>query len=920
MDSNSSLFRLSHLKSLNLAYNDFSTSEISPNFGNLPNLTHLNLSSSEFSGQVPTNFLRLANLISLDLSLSSQEIKIDPRTFRLLLQNLTQLREIYLSGADISSVVPANISASIEVLSLDGTLLHGKLPNDIFDLPNLKKLELFGNLNLTGQLPMIMKLNSSSNLRYLDLSDTALYGELPESIGNLKLLNYLDFSYCKFWGSIPESIGNLTQINQLILSNNNLTGPLPSTLPRLGQIIRLDLSDNALQGQPPDFFGKFRMLTSLSLASNFLTGSFPSSITNLTQLEDLDLSNNSLTGPIPSRVLGFPKLSLLFLGENSFNGTVPSWIFSLPSLRYLNLGTNELTGEIREFQSPSLLYIDLTENKMYGPIPESISKLKNLTTLYVSSNNFSGNVDVSIFSNLNKLKILDLSFNSLSLTNEEVNSTMPGSLTTLYLASCNITSLEFLRGAEYLSKLDLSNNMIHGELPKWMMIDWKVMYLNYLNLSNNFLTRVNQLPFQGLIYLDLSSNLLQGPLLSPPDTIMVYFASNNNLSGEIPWSICNATSLDVLDLSNNSLSGVIPECLANASSKLTVLDIRMNSLQGPIPGSFGVGSSLRSLNLRDNQLEGAVPKSLSNCRELEVLDLGNNFLNGTFPSWLGSLPNLQVLSLRSNHFHGSLSTSTTALLFPALRIIDLSHNEFNGTLPARLFKNLEGMKRVDRSSSLLYVGGDFYQDSVVMIIKGQEIRLVRILSVFTTIDLSSNKFEWEIPVEIGELFALRGLNLSHNILGGQIPAVLGNLSVLESLDLSSNQLGGRIPQRLTSLTYLAVLNLSENHLVGNIPQSNQFGTFQNDSYAGNPGLCGFPLSKLCIDSSSPTPPTFEEDDEFLSGFTWQAVLIGYSSGLVIGMGVAWLMFFTGKPKWLTKFVHKYGFKRKRRQKEIRWTL
>lgn len=221
VDSNSTLFQLSRLQRLNLAYNDFSGSKISRNFALFSSLTHLNMSNSGFSGQLPSQLVRLSNLISLDLSSAFQDIQIDSQIFRLLLRNLTQLRDLSLSSTDISSVVPSNISASIASLNLADTLLYGTLPDDIFNLPNLQTLDMSFNVNLTGQLSMI-KWNSS--LRYLDLSLTGLSGQVPESIGNLKFLNYLGLSSCNFWGPIPESLGNLTQIDNLILLSNNFTG------------------------------------------------------------------------------------------------------------------------------------------------------------------------------------------------------------------------------------------------------------------------------------------------------------------------------------------------------------------------------------------------------------------------------------------------------------------------------------------------------------------------------------------------------------------------------------------------------------------------------------------------------------------------------------------------------------------------
>ncbi|PHT77753.1 hypothetical protein T459_15805 [Capsicum annuum] len=51
--------------------------------------------------------------------------------------------------------------------------------------------------------------------------------------------------------------------------------------------------------------------------------------------------------------------------------------------------------------------------------------------------------------------------------------------------------------------------------------------------------------------------------------------------------------------------------------------------------------------------------------------------------------------------------------------------------------------------------------TVVVVTKGLEIEVVRILSLYTVIDLSSNRFEGQIPSIVGDLIAVRVLNLSH---------------------------------------------------------------------------------------------------------------------------------------------------------------
>ncbi|KAL8106717.1 hypothetical protein AgCh_023466 [Apium graveolens] len=217
-----------------------------------------------------------------------------------------------------------------------------------------------------------------------------------------------------------------------------------------------------------------------------------------------------------------------------------------------------------------------------------------------------------------------------------------------------------------------------------------------------------------------------------------------------------------------------------------------------------------------------------------------------------------------------------------------------------------------------YMERQYYSDSTNLVIKGREIQLNRILTVFTTIDLSKNNFEGKISEYTENLLSLRFLNLSHNHLTGHIPPSIANLTVLESLDLSSNQLEGEIPGQLTGLYSLALLNLSYNKLRGHIPQGFQFNTFEIDSYVGNLGLCGKPLSKKCgHDNVTQEEDEEEDDDSFFSGFTWEAVVIGYGCGVVPAFIAGYLMLLARKPKWFAGIIaRELGLKVRRM--EIKW--
>ncbi|XVF78240.1 hypothetical protein PTKIN_Ptkin14bG0114600 [Pterospermum kingtungense] len=215
---------------------------------------------------------------------------------------------------------------------------------------------------------------------------------------------------------------------------------------------------------------------------------------------------------------------------------------------------------------------------------------------------------------------------------------------------------------------------------------------------------------------------------------------------------------------------------------------------------------------------------------------------------------------------------------------------------------MRNIRRV--STGPQYIGEVYYHDSIILTIKGSEIEFERILEIFTTIDFSNNQFEGQVSEVLGELKDLLVLNFSDNRLTGLL--TLGNLLELESLDLSSNMIEGRIPVQLTNLIFLAVLNLSQNNFVGPIPRGNQFDTFINDSYIGNTGLCGFPLSKECGTSQATEPPpsALDEDDDNAMALNWKFVMMGYGCGLVFGLSMGYIVFTTGKPHWLVKIIER----------------
>ncbi|KAL5972452.1 hypothetical protein ACLOJK_041707 [Asimina triloba] len=778
-------------------------------------------------------------------------------------------------------------TGSVIGLDLSSRTIFGSISFDsIFRLTSLKKLSLANNAFDLSPFPS--GLDQLTSLTHLNLSHLKFNGQVPLDISHLTSLVSLDLSYIGYNAfslrlknpGIGALIQNLSSLRELHLDWVNIWSR--------GSEWGLAISSS------------LPCLHKLSLSACGLSGSLPSSLGNLSKLQHLDLSSNTFIGPIPhSYISKLLNLEKLILSHNQLTGFILPSLFSHPSLLVLDVSANQLGGRLEEFENASaspLRKICLGENRIQGSIPSSIFGLESLETLQLPLNNFSGVVELRFFQNLENLTHLDLSDNSLSIDFWSGNLTSFSfpQMQILQLRSCNISKVpSFLKNQERLRFIDLSKNSMTGEIPGWM---WEVGNgtLNYLNLSFNALQGM-ELSFSHLfrserVVLDLSSNWLKGQLPIPPSSSIYFSLSNNAFHGEIPVDYCSMRSLQFLDLSRNKLSGQIPQCLGEFSDALLVLNLGGNNLSGPLIRTFREGCNLRTLDLSENLFEGQVPSTLSNCRALDILNLGDNHITDVFPSWIESLSQLRGLILRNNKFYGPIANVQADQSFPRLLMIDISGNHFTGALPPNLFRYLEASEQEEvlelLGVHLQLVGADlrpvgaYHKQVFTMTYKGF---LFEFRFIFAAIDVSNNCFEGNIPYTLGTPKLLLLLNMSHNSFSGQIPISLGGLTDLESLDLSENNISGEIPMQLTQLSFLAALNLSQNRLVGRIPAGRQFVTFSNDSFLGNLGLCGPPLTRVCP-ATLPSKALTSASSSVLR-LDWDVLVVGFGVGYSAGLGV-----------------------------------
>lgn len=106
------------------------------------------------------------------------------------------------------------------------------------------------------------------------------------------------------------------------------------------------------------------------------------------------------------------------------------------------------------------------------------------------------------------------------------------------------------------------------------------------------------------------------------------------LTGTIPSSIFNLSSLLELDFSNNSLTGSFRDDLCQ----------RIPLLQG--------------FYMTNNHFTGSIPRNLRQCKDLSVVSLSLNQLTGTIPRDIGNLTSLKKLYLSFDNLIGTyLETS-----------------------------------------------------------------------------------------------------------------------------------------------------------------------------------------------------------------------------------------------------------------------
>lgn len=424
-------------------------------------------------------------------------------------------------------------------------------------------------------------------------------------------------------GRLSPSLGNLTGLQHLNLTHNTLYGALPLELLSSGNILVIDVSFNRLDGELHDLASSTpsRPLQVLNISSNLFTGRFPSTTWEvMNNLVALNASNNSFTGNIPAHICNSsPLFVMLELCFNHFSGTIPPGFGNCSMLKVLKVGHNNLSGGLPHdiFNATSLEYLSFPNNNLYGVLDGArIINLRNLATLDLGENGFSGHIPYSV-GELKKLQELHLDHNNMS-------GELPSALS-------NCTDL---------ITIDLKSNHFSGILAK----------VNFSNLPN--------LKTLDLLYNNFSGTIPES--IYSCSNLIALRLSGNKLKGQLSPRIVDLKCLTFLSIADNSFRNI-----ANALSilkgckNLTTLFLGENfrGEQMPEDDILDGFENLQVLAINECSLLGKIPHWLSKMTNLEVLFLSGNQFTGPIPHWISRLNLLFCLDIRNNSLTGGIPTA-----------------------------------------------------------------------------------------------------------------------------------------------------------------------------------------------------------------------------------------------------------------------
>lgn len=373
-----------------------------------------------------------------------------------------------------------------------------------------------------------------------------------------KRVTRIQIGHQNLQGTLPPDLQRLTELERLELQWNNISGPLP-TLHGLSSLQVLMLSNNQFSSIPSDFFTGMSSLQSVEIDNNpFSAWKIPETLRNASALQNFSANSASVSGQIPDFFSNdaFPGLSLLHLAFNNLEGGLPGSFLGLQiQSLWLNgqQSTGKLIGRINVIQNMTLLKeVWLHSNAFSGSLPD-FSGLKDLESLSLRDNMFTGPVPSSLLS-LKSLKIVNLTNNLLQGSVPVFRNGVSVDLSKDSNSFCLPSPGECDSRVNTLLSIAKSMDYPQRFAENWKGNDPRADWMG-VTCNNGNVTIINfqKMGLTGTISPDFA-------LLKSLKRLVL---ADNNLTGTIPEELTSLPTLAELDVSNNQLYGKLPSFRSN---------------------------------------------------------------------------------------------------------------------------------------------------------------------------------------------------------------------------------------------------------------------------------------------------------------------------------------------------------------------
>ena len=122
---------------------------------------------------------------------------------------------------------------------------------------------------------------------------------------------------------------------------------------------------------------------------------------------------------------------------------------------------------------------------------------------------------------------------------------------------------------------------------------------------------------------------------------------HNSMSGTVPLSLSQITTLEVIDFWDNNLNDPFP-VFWDQLPDITFIDLSNNNYTDPLPSNLSALLSAETMWLENNNSTGEIPTGMGDIASLDIFFLNNNNLSGCIPLDLSSKCALQYVDFDGN--------------------------------------------------------------------------------------------------------------------------------------------------------------------------------------------------------------------------------------------------------------------------------